>query len=39
MDSSTPALYSFAFACIMTAISAVTILIFIALFCKPTRSE
>ena len=37
MDSSTPARYSFAFACIMTAISAVTILIFIALFCKPSQ--
>ena len=37
MDSSTPARYSFAFACIMTAISAVTILIYIALFCKPSQ--
>lgn len=37
MDSSTPARYSFAFACIMTAISAVTIIIFIILFCKPSQ--
>ena len=39
MDPSTPARYSFAFACIMTVISAVTILIFIALFSKPSRPE
>ena len=39
MDPSTPARYSFAFACIMTAISAVTIIIFIALFCKPSKQK
>ena len=39
MDPSSPARYSFAFACIMTAISAVTILIFIALFCKPSKQK
>lgn len=39
MDPSTPARYSFAFACIMSAVSAVTILIFIALFCKPSKQK
>lgn len=37
MDPSSPVRYSFAFACIMTAISAVTIIIFIILFCKPSQ--
>ncbi len=37
MDPSTPARYSFAFACIMSAVSAVTIIIFIILFCKPSQ--
>lgn len=39
MDPSTPARYSFAFACIMSAVSAVTIIIFIILFCKQSKSE
>ena len=39
MDPRTPARYSFAFTCIMTAISAVTIIIFIILFCKASQQK